>query len=164
MSHQPNPFINMTLDDIDAWVEGSTAKIGQKIQKKGGVSKLSLTEDGDLLAWVEGSLRHAVMVFFDDQILSSVCSCDSQGACEHAAAVVYESLRLNTEKKALPIAPEDDERLTLLSDLNEAPSAMDLFLSSLSQDELIDLLLDLADEHPAVEEEIACRMEEAYDA
>ncbi len=160
MSHQPNPFINITLDDIDAWVEGSTADTGKEIQQQGGINHLCLTEDGDLLAWVEGSSRHAVMIFFEDQILTSVCSCAAQGACKHAVAAVYEALYLNSQKISLPVTNEDDERLTLLSDLNDPPSQVDLYLNTLTRDELINLVFDLADEIPSVEEEISCRMEE----
>ena len=163
MSHQPNPFINMTLDDIDAWVEGSTADTGKKIQQQGGISNICLTEDGDLLAWVEGTSRHAVMIFFEDQILTSACSCTAPGACKHAVAAVYEALYLNSEKIVLPLTNEDDERLTLLSDLNETPSEMDLYLNGLSRDELMDLIFDLANEIPSVEEELSCRMDEIFD-
>ncbi|BCS96783.1 hypothetical protein DSLASN_24150 [Desulfoluna limicola] len=162
MSRQPNPFSNLAPDDIDAWVEGSTADAGRIIHEKGGVSDLSLTEDGDLLAWVEGSARHAVMVFFEDQILTSVCTCAKATACEHAVAVAYESLLLDPDGIALPAASEDDERLTLLSDLNDEASQVDLYLSSLSRDELIELILDLTDDIPEVDEELTCRMEEAF--
>ncbi len=162
MSRQPNPFSNLTSDDIDAWVEGSTADAGKKIHEKGGISDLSLTEDGDLLAWVDGSARHAVMVFFEDQILSSVCTCPKSTSCEHAVAVAYESLLLDPDGIDLPAASEEDERLSLLSDLNDEPSQVDHYLNSLSRDALIELILDLTDEIPEVDEELTCRMDEAF--
>ena len=163
MSSQPNPFCNMTLDDIDAWVAGPTADAGKKIQKKGGVSELSLTEDGDLLAWVKGSPRLAVMVFFEDQILTSVCSCSMTSTCEHAVAAAYEALKMDEEGTGLPVVSEEDERLTQLNDLNDAPSKIDDYLNTLSRDDLINLILDLSDDIPGLEEEITCRIEDAFD-
>lgn len=162
MSSQPNPFCSMTSDDIDAWVAGPTADAGKNIQEKGDVSELSLTEEGDLLAWVEGSPRHAVMVFFEDQILTSVCSCPKTSTCEHAVAAAYEALHMGSEESELPLVTEEDERLALLNDLNDEPSKVDDYLNSLSSDDLINLILDLADDIPAVEEEITCRIEDAF--
>lgn len=162
MSRQLNPFRNMTLDDIDAWIEGPTADAGRKIHDQGGVSDLSLTEDGDLLAWVEGTPRHAVMVFFEDQILTSVCSCAQGNACKHAVAATYEYLLLDSEEVELPAATEDDERLAMLNDLNDETSEVDDYLNGLSRGELIDLILDLADDIPDVDDELAYRAEEAF--
>jgi uncharacterized Zn finger protein len=162
MPNQLNPFRNMTLDDIDAWVEGPTADAGKKIHTKGDVSELALTEDGDLLAWVKGSPRHAVMVFFDDQILTSVCSCDKPNACEHAVATAFEALHMGSQEIELPVVTEDDERLTLLNDLNDEPLEIDHYLNTLSRDDLINLILDLADDIPAVEEDLSCRAKEAF--
>lgn len=164
MSRQPNPFCHLTLDDIDAWIEGPTADAGKILHQKGRIVDLSLTEDGDLLAWVEGSPRHAVMIFFEDQALTSVCSCSKINACEHAAAAAYEYLRLASEKIKLPQATEDDARLNLLNELNTEPSEVETYLHQLSREQLLDLILDLADELPAVDEELAFRAEESFNA
>ncbi|WP_300668174.1 SWIM zinc finger family protein [Desulfoluna sp.] len=164
MSHHPNPFRNLTLDDIDAWIEDPAAKAGKKIHRQGNVIDLSLTEDGDLLAWVEGSPRHAVMIFFEDQTLTSVCSCPKGGACEHAAAAAFEYISLNSKKIKLPIATENDERLNLLNDMNLEVSGAEDYLQQLSRDQLLDLILDLADEFPDVDEELAFRSQESFDS
>ncbi|SCY75644.1 hypothetical protein [Desulfoluna spongiiphila] len=162
MTRHLNPFHSLTHDDIDAWIEGPTADKGKKLHETACVEGIALTEDGDLLAWVEDSARHAVMIFFEDQTLTSVCSCAGVNDCEHAAAAVYAYLAMMAGQEELPIATEDDDRLSLLNELTAEPSEIETYLRQLSREQLMDLVLDLADELPDVVDELSFRAEESF--
>jgi len=56
---QLDRFPDLTWDDIEAWAGGIIVSRGKNYQRQGRVADLVVTEDGSLIAWVDGSaLRH----------------------------------------------------------------------------------------------------------
>ena len=50
-------FKQLKWDDLEDWFEDAIIDRGHKYQKQGLVSDLSLTDNGDLIAWVSGTNR-----------------------------------------------------------------------------------------------------------
>jgi uncharacterized Zn finger protein len=111
---------DLTWDDLEAWAGDRSVSRGQTYQRQGRVRDLARTEDGRLLAWVEGGSRYATVVSLNaarnrgDRLQSS-CTCPvGFDGCKHAVAVVLEYLEALKENTAVPTAPADDRRLELI--------------------------------------------------
>ena len=87
-----DPFEGLTWNDLTAWAGNKIVDRGKSYQRSGYVEDLARTPDGSLVAWVEGTKRYAVRVFFEDDELESICTCPYWDTCKHAVAVVVEYL------------------------------------------------------------------------
>ena len=177
MSKKKNPldlFIDLSWADIELWVGGKIASRGKSYQRQGRVSALAVTEAGSLIAWVDGTERYATRVVMDeDGRLDSICTCPYQMDCKHGVAVVIEYLMHIENKRPVPKAKQDDDRLELLSDLededwdnepadgnsmsNDIRQDIDGFLKGKTKDQLIDLIHDLARLYPEIARELSDR-------
>ncbi|MCZ7663784.1 MAG: hypothetical protein M5U22_13025 [Thermoleophilia bacterium] len=80
---------------------------------------MAQTEDGALVAWVDGSDRYATKVVTDDDGMpDSICTCPYECDCKHGVAVLLEYLERVEHNRRVPQAGEGDERLELLADEN----------------------------------------------
>ena len=137
------------------------------------MSELSLTQDDALIAWVDGTERYATKVNMDERGLpESICSCPYEMDCKHGVAVVLEYLMWMEKNRRISKAKQDDERLALLaekalcdneSDRAENALAEDMkkeiepFLKDRTKAQLIDLICDLAKQHPKMAEDLIDR-------
>ena len=113
----PDRFSDLTWNDIEAWASGEIASRGKNYQQQGRVADLAVTDDGSLIAWVDGSKRYATRVVMDeDGLPDSICTCPYGWNCKHAVAVVFEYLKRVEDNLPFPRASRDDARLKLLED------------------------------------------------
>lgn len=116
---QPD-WAGVTWDDVRRWAGAKGLSKGRSY--KGNVSRLQVTDDGRLLAWVQGTRRYATTVELKEKgKLGSACSCPvGWDACKHAVAVVLsylEALQAGTE---VARTDDDDPRWAVLSRAREA--------------------------------------------
>jgi uncharacterized Zn finger protein len=171
---QSDPFAALTWDDLEEWAGNRILARGERYQRQGRVSGLARTGDGSLIAWVDGSHRYATKVLIGaDGVPDSICTCPYGVNCKHGVAVVLEYLEQVEANRSIPEADEDDERLALLGPETEygdfgdeeqedalpASVAMEIepFLRSKSKDQLVELLLDLARQHPDIAQDLIDR-------
>ena len=167
----PDRFSDLTWNDIEAWASGEITSRGKNYQQQGRVADLAVTDDGSLIAWVDGSKRYATRVVMDeDGLPDSICTCPYERDCKHGVAVVIEYLKRVENKRSVPKANQDDDRLKLLADEyrdepNDAENGMsedlrqdiDAFLQGKTKAQLIDLIHDLAGQYPEMARELSDR-------
>jgi uncharacterized Zn finger protein len=167
-----NRFGGLTWDNLDKWAGSRIVSRGKNYQRQGRVSELAATENGVLIAWVQGSERYATKVKMDDDGLpDSICTCPYELDCKHGVAVVLEYLERIEGGERIPKAHKDDERLRLLEDEgwddegDEDEPAMpqdikgeiDSFLKGKTKDQLIELILEYTDRYPDIGQDLADR-------
>ena len=166
---QLDRFADLTWNDIEAWAGGKIVSRGQNYQRQGRVADLAVTDDGSLIAWVDGSERYATRVVMDeDGLPDSICTCPYELNCKHGVAVVIEYLKRVENNRSVPQAKQDDQRLKLLDwdgepydDENVMSEDMrqdiDGFLQGKTKAQLIDLIHDLAGQYPEMARELSDR-------
>ncbi len=169
---QVDPFADLTWDDLEQWAGSQIVTRGERYQRQGRVSELARTREGALLAWVSGTRRYATKVIMEKEGLpESVCTCPYGVNCKHGVAVVLEYLERIKENRPIPRASEDDDRLVLLEGEGETPDEeeaglpeparmeIEPFLQGKSKDQLIELLLELAEQHPDIAQDLMDRQQ-----
>jgi len=167
-------FADLTWNDLDDWAGGKIVSRGKRYQRDGRVRELAVTEDGGLLAWVDGSDRYATQVTMgDDGLPVSICTCPYGWACKHGVAVVIEYLERIEANRSVPKASRDDMRLELLDDEDcddeledeeaeiseDALKEIDLLLKGRTKAQLIELVHEIAREHPEVAQTLVDRQQ-----
>ncbi|MGB6009713.1 MAG: hypothetical protein WBI57_00410, partial [Desulfobacterales bacterium] len=165
-------FSDLTWNDIEEWAGGKIVSRGKSYQRQGRVSDLAVTDDGSLIAWVDGTERYATRVAMDENGLpDSICTCPYEFDCKHGEAVVMEYLERVENNRRVPKAKQDDDRLELLEDGNRddepnddentMPEDMrqdiDGFLKSKTKAQLIDLIHELAGQYPEMARDLSDR-------
>jgi uncharacterized Zn finger protein len=165
-------FSDLTWNDIEKWAGGKIVSRGKSYQRQGRVSDLAVTDDGSLIAWVDGTERYATRVVMDeDGLPDSICTCPYELDCKHGVAVVIEYLKRVENNRRVPKAKQDDDRLELLEDEdwedepNDDENAMsedirqdiDGFLNGKTKAQLIDLIHDLAGQYPEMARDLSDR-------
>ena len=166
---QLDRFSDLTWNDIEAWAGGKIVSRGQNYQRQGRVADLAVTDDGSLIAWVDGSERYATRVVMDeDGLPGSTCTCPYERDCKHGVAVVMEYLKRVENNRSVPQAKQDDQRLKMLDwdgepydDENvmseDLRQDIDAFLQGKTKAQLIDLIHDLAGQYPEMARELCDR-------
>lgn len=162
-----DPFLDLSWDDLNIWATSRIASRGRSYQRQGLVSGLARTQDGSLVAWVDGTHRYATKVLMMDGLPSSVCSCPYEYECKHAVATVLEYLERAKNDKSVRHVGDGDERLMLLADedrkhdwdeeedepdelTNPLEPELRAFLQKKTKKELVEQLLVIAIRHPEV--------------
>jgi uncharacterized Zn finger protein len=88
---------NLSWDDLTDWTGSKTLSRGRGYANSQHVSQLARTDDGMLLAWVQGTERYATHVQIhaadkNGETLTSQCSCPVGYRCKHAVAVILSYL------------------------------------------------------------------------
>ena len=163
-------FSALTWSDLEEWAGSRIVDRGRSYQQQGRVSDLSVTEDGALIAWVEGSEKYATKVILDGGGLpESICSCPYEIDCKHGVAVVIDYLKRVENNRRVPKAKLDDDRLELLEDElwrdkpNDDENAMpedirqDMkdFLKGRTKAQLIDMIFDHAGQYPEMARDLS---------
>ena len=169
---QLDSFTELTWDDLEEWAGGKIISRGKSYQRQGRVSDLAVTDDGSLLAWVKGSERYATKVEIDsDGVPYSICSCPYEFDCKHGVAIVLEYLARIEKKQRVPKANDGDERFILLADEDwddedeigdnflspNIKDEIDEFLKNKTKNQLIDLIITLAEQYPEMAQDILDR-------
>jgi uncharacterized Zn finger protein len=174
-------FSDLTWNDMEEWAGSKIVSRGRNYQRQGFVAELAATEDGALIAWVDGTERYATRVVTDeDGLPASSCTCPYAIDCKHGVAVVLEYLKWVENDRRVPKAKKGDERLQLLEDEdwddelddenredepNDNENAMpedirqdiDGFLKGKTKAQLIDLIHELAEKYPEMAQDLADR-------
>jgi uncharacterized Zn finger protein len=171
---ETDPFEALTWMDLEAWAGDKIVARGKSYQRNGHVKELARTADGKLAAWVEGTERYAVLVYFDGGMLESNCTCPYWDDCKHAVATVLEYMDYIKKNVQVPVYDQKDKGLQIVEqkkveffsgvdrieeDLSEGASNefVEDFLKGLKKSELIQILNDLTKRHRAVHEAILDR-------
>lgn len=109
-------FTDLTWEDLKEWAGTKIVSRGRSY--KSSVDDLRATEDGSLLAWVQGSEQYATRVAMTDPGgLSSECTCPYDwGPCKHAVAVVLVYLDAMKNKQEVPLVTPEDARFQHIAD------------------------------------------------
>lgn len=114
----------LTWEDLENWAGSRSVSRGRSYQKGGRVQDLAVTDDGTLLATVNGGERYATTVSLgpghQEAALESECTCPVGWRCKHAVAVVAEYLDALADGRDLPLAEEDDPRWARLAGAGES--------------------------------------------
>lgn len=171
---QLSPLKDLTWDDLNEWAGSKIVSRGRSYQQQGRVSELAHTEDGALVAWVDGSDRYATTVDSgDDGTLSSMCTCPYELNCKHGVAVVLEYLERAEHNRRVPHVGSGDKRLALLAhedrddEIGEDEIALsskggteiDVFLKGKTKAQLIQLFHEIAEQYPEIAQELADRQQ-----
>jgi uncharacterized Zn finger protein len=175
------PFINLSWDDLREWAGSKIFERGKSYQQRKLVSKLTILDDGSLLAWVDGTHRYTTKVTIDENGLpESMCTCPYGYDCKHGVAVVLEYLEQIKKDKSVPKAAKDDERLLLLEEdrsdediydddsndasckeksllTNKTKSEIKAFLKDKTKEQLTELIYELAGKFPKMAQELTDR-------
>jgi len=109
-------WTSLTWDDLDLWAGSRSVSRGRSYQRQGRVEDLALSEDGRLLATVQGTQRYVVSVWLvrgsrRKETLQSTCTCPvGYDGCKHAVAVVADYLEALAEERSVPKADPNDPR------------------------------------------------------
>lgn len=169
-----DPLRDLTWEDLEAWAGSKTVSRGRSYQRGRQVQGLARTPEGGLVAWVQGQKRYATQVEWREGQLASTCSCPMKFSCKHAVAVVLEYLEHLEKKRSMPEAEQTDRRFGLLgreedeleeddwANENLVPSllpeakpsrsrgSLRSFLEKQPKEELISLLVEMAELHPTI--------------
>ena len=172
-------YAALTRKDLNQWAGSRIVGRGRSYQQLGRVSSLAITDDGGLIAWVDGSDRYATMVAMDEGCLpKSICTCPYEEDCKHGVAVVIEYMERIENKMRVPKAKKDDERLELFEsedlyseDLYDEPDdddddtflseddriEIDELIKDRTKAQLIELIHEIAEKYPEAARELVER-------
>jgi uncharacterized Zn finger protein len=159
-----DPFKELTWADLEEWAGSTIVGRGKRYQSNGCVSELARTDDGGLIAWVDGSRRYATMVAIRDGELHSRCTCPYGLNCKHAVAAMVDYLDRLKNRKVVPTVSRSDARLKLFEFDEQEDDSQTLddeefvanetdkqtiadYLESKTKSELIRLFLEVANRH-----------------
>ena len=167
-----NSLAELSWNDLNDWAGSRIVSRGKNYQRQGRVSKLAETDAGELIAWVEGTETYAAMVGMDKQGLpESVCTCPYSIDCKHGVATVLEYLECLENNRKVPRAGKNDKRLQLFDDADpddeldeddpdeseRVSDTISALLKGKTKAQLLDLILELAEEYPEVGQDLADR-------
>lgn len=167
-------FAELTWDDLADWAGDRIVSRGKGYQNMGRVRDPAVTEDGGLVAWVDGTQRYAVkVVMTDDGLPDSVCTCPYELNCKHGVAALLEYLRRIEAGQTVSGAGRDDPRLKLLDEKVQDDENIDeetvispdvreeigRFLKRQTKAQIIELVQEIAQAHPGVAREIVDRQQ-----
>lgn len=116
-------WAKLTWDDLDQAFGTRSVQRGRSYQRSGHVKNLAVSNDGRLLATVQGTHRYITSAQLNAKEtraqIVGICTCPVGGQCKHAAAVIAEYLAQVAVGKLPPVAAADDSRWARLT----APSA-----------------------------------------
>lgn len=167
-----NPFQKLTWADIEQWAGPTIVSRGRSYQRSGAVQELATTKDNTLVAWVQGSFRYATTVKLDGHKPVSLCTCPYGFNCKHGVAVVLEYLESVKHHKNIPIVSDSDERIRAIergeepeNDGKEDDMAAGFSetaaraLNKKTKSELVTLLLEMAEKHQPVRDELLSKLD-----
>ncbi len=169
---RPKRFSELSWNELEEWAGAKIVSRGKSYQRQGRVFDLAVTEDGSLIAWVDGTKRYATRVTMDeDGMPDSTCTCPYELDCKHGVAVVIEYLERVENNRPVPKAKEDDDRLGLLKDEDrddegdedecalseDMRQGIDAFLKGKTKAQLIELIHELAAQYPDMARDLSDR-------
>ncbi len=156
-------WTGLSWDELEQWVGTRSLQRGRAYQRQGRVLALACSREGILSGRVAGTSVYETVVGPDPLgELSSRCSCPLGGDCKHGVAVVLEYLERVKGGQEVPteLPPSAAERFAATQRAAApAPADTESYLRGLSVDELVSLVLELADLSTDVEMLVQTRAE-----
>ncbi|MDY9925704.1 SWIM zinc finger domain-containing protein [Methanosarcina sp.] len=157
-SEHSDPFKELRWSDLQDWAGGKATAKGIKYQEDERVKELKRTQEGSLVARVEGTKEYFTEIFMENGKLSSICTCPVGHDCKHGVAAVLEYLELTEQREEIPVISEGDtliararqgytEAETAGAGKGEESSTRALreYLEQLTKPELIEILVAFAE-------------------
>lgn len=108
-------WANLTWNDLTSWAGSTILGRGRDYFRHKQVKKLALTDDGEIVAWVEGTERYATAVSLDKKgNLWDRCTCPYDDTCKHAVATVLTFLEALKNDDPVAKAKPGDRRLAMI--------------------------------------------------
>ncbi len=105
----------LTWNDLTKWAGSTIVGRGRDYFRDKQVKKLAMTDDGEIVAWVEGTERYATAVSLDKKgQLWDRCTCPYDDTCKHAVATVLTFLEALKSDNPVPKAKVTDRRFVML--------------------------------------------------
>ena len=164
-------ILNLSLDDLRKWAGSKILNRGISYQKN--VYDLARTGDGGLLASVSGTDEYETWVGVDeDGALDFFCTCPYDwGVCKHAVALVLAGLKKVKAGDQIPLADDDraefSDHSEFMAGLDDEPdydedmilpekakTSLKIILQKKTKKELVELLLDFAQQLPEISRDI----------
>ena len=167
-----DPFLVLTWEDLEEWAGKRIVARGRSYHSRGAVQDLQRTEDGVLVASVEGTQRYTTRAGIrKGKELESECTCPYWTTCKHAVAVVLEYLGCVRTGVEIEEAEEEEDapRLRQLDvgredfdDLSETEISgtdpLGAYLQEKTKAELVSLMVELAEAHEEVSQWLEDRL------
>ncbi len=114
-------WAKLTWDDLDQDFGSRSVQRGRSYQRGGQVRNLAVSNDGRLLAAVQGTHRYVTSAQLDAKNKSrtrivGICTCPVGSQCKHAVAVIAEYLAQIADGKSPIAAAADDPRWARLTE------------------------------------------------
>jgi uncharacterized Zn finger protein len=108
-------FRELTWGDLVVWAGKDIVTVGRNFQLEGRVKKISTTDTGGLLAWVDEEDLYVTRVESDSAEIISECTCNqNENPCAHAIALIIEFIVCLKRNMNIPTAKSNDRRFFLL--------------------------------------------------
>ena len=170
-------FRRLTYSELVEWAGDKIVSRGKSYQRNGMVRELYRTDDGRLLATVDGSFPYHTQIAINNGRLISRCTCPYEIACKHAVAVALEYISCLKSGRLVPLLPADDPLVEWLDDPDigkEKDEAiipainfvddLKIQLNKKTKSELIRCLTQLVEKHPQILEDIQLEEKVAEDS
>jgi uncharacterized Zn finger protein len=110
----------LTWDILERWAGGRSVTRGRAYERQGRVKDLTISDDGRLLATVQGNERYVVSVWLNAgkkkyDTIESHCTCPVGDNCKHAVATVAAYLQALADGTTTLKTDADDPRWSKLS-------------------------------------------------
>ena len=165
-------FTDLSWDDLNHWVGSKIVSSGRNYQQQGRVTELVTTNEGALIAWVNGNERYATRVIMNsDGLPESLCTCLYELDCKHGVAAVLEYLEMIGNGHHVPKAKDDDLRVVIIEedDWNNRSEDdhgflsehlikdVEIFLKGKTTTQLQELILELSQKYPEIAQDLSDR-------
>lgn len=160
-------WTDLSWGDLEAWVGARSLQRGRAYQRQERVLDLACSAEGVLTGTVQGSYLYRTVVWrAAGGALSSSCSCPLGGECKHAVAVVVEYLE--RVKAGTEVPSEPSRAFSRVSrsgtEAEPPPGLIEDYLGGLAPEELVALVLELAEVSAEVADMLHARAELATGA
>lgn len=157
----------LSFEELEAWAGSKILQRARTYEDR--VRGLHRTTAGTLIARVEGTDQYFTRVLLRGNHLEHDCTCpyDWGGPCKHAVAVILAAAKMLKAGKAIPVLETEGDLYQMLMDGSKEYSthpaadvptpSLEEILRDMEHEDLITLLLDIADRHPDVRREIVER-------
>jgi len=170
MNSKKITFKTLNAEDVNDYFQDRIFYRGVRYQKQGLVKKLAWVGENRLMAEVDGSDLYSVVVELKNGFLESICSCPYTYSCKHGVAALLDYIERREKKinvaTAKKVNPQTLQLLRYLDDddhsgdsdfqasASNEMSALNCFLENMERPALIDLIMQMAENHGNMKSEL----------
>lgn len=147
----------MKLSNFEEYIEDVILKRGRDYFNEGYVENIKKVDNTHYIFDIVGSYDYKVVIYLHDhnQIIDISCNCpyDLGEHCKHQAAALYALRQFKKDEAKQPKSKKQTKAKTDLKTL----------LSTLQQEELIKIIIDIAKDYPEIERQLEFRFSQDED-